>query len=429
MSNTPVSTTPMSKELRDKWLLAITGLAVFAKQKESVKPWFSALLPVLDTSNGLVEERLHTLTSNSPTILQDLLKLSETRGETQDVALSNKPLLESIQNTLKGLPIVRSGSVETRQDFLEGLDEFKKSVATPVLEKSVPPQPATEAVKPPVKTTPETTVTTPIATETTEESVARLTVKAAQEAAVGTSPTIKAVEPEVVPKVDVKPKTVDKTVKAQKKKKVDRAEAGPGAMTTTIRGGKNDGLLGAYKPIAKETMIINNVRLFSMPSDINMYADNAIYEDVFIRTRGAYAFRSKHSRNVIVLTLPIPINPASDEISETIRNDYTKVLKQLNRHPFCFIQSTRIRSYVGDTGNDSRFMMFGVQSLKVTHDMSVPDVIFATITLMYHNYRNYSSELFLTDASGEEFVPESSLNFVGSEFQRFFDLLSDDEIM
>lgn len=153
-------------------------------------------------------------------------------------------------------------------------------------------------------------------------------------------------------------------------------------------------MINSFENQSNEVMEINNIFYTIMPSDISLFSDNAIQEDVHFRSKGAFAFRSKKSKSKIILTFPIPLlDPGtqekySEEEQELFENGL-KLLSQLSAYPFCFVRSTRIYSYLGVSFNTPRdYLMFGVEELKVVQDLRVPGVLFAEVSLLFHNHMN-----------------------------------------
>ena len=66
-------------------------------------------------------------------------------------------------------------------------------------------------------------------------------------------------------------------------------------------------MINSFENQSNEVMEINNIFYTIMPSDISLFSDNAIQEDVHFRSKGAFAFRSKKSKSKIILTFPIPL--------------------------------------------------------------------------------------------------------------------------
>lgn len=161
----------------------------------------------------------------------------------------------------------------------------------------------------------------------------------------------------------------------------------------------SDAKIKSYSLEFNEILEINDILLEVLPSDIAMYADNAIYEDVFIRSNGAFAFRSKHSQSKIILTLPIPLIAGSDKYSHFEKSAHQRgirLINELNNYPFCFVKSARINSYIG-TSIASDYLVFGVDELRLIMDLNVPNVLFAEITLLYHDHTNYTSSFLFRD--------------------------------
>jgi murein DD-endopeptidase MepM/ murein hydrolase activator NlpD len=166
----------------------------------------------------------------------------------------------------------------------------------------------------------------------------------------------------------------------------------------------SDTINTSYSQEPGEILEINDINLEVLPSDIAMYADNAIYEDVFIRSNGAFAFRSKHSHSKIILTLPIPLIAGSGKYSaleKSAHDNGIRLINELNSYPFCFVKSSRISSYIG-TSIASEYLVFGVDELRLVMDLNVPNILFAEITLLYHDHTNYTSSfLFREDFDTE----------------------------
>jgi murein DD-endopeptidase MepM/ murein hydrolase activator NlpD len=159
----------------------------------------------------------------------------------------------------------------------------------------------------------------------------------------------------------------------------------------------NEAFNSSYTTETQEHLVINDISLDVLPSDIALFSDNAIYQDVFIRSKGAFAFRSKHSQSKIIITLPIPLidatlNYSSNELSANTKG--IRLINELNNFPFCFIKSKRISAYIGTNIAESSadYMIFGVDELKLVLDLNVKDVLFAEITLIYHDHSNYTKD-------------------------------------
>lgn len=145
-----------------------------------------------------------------------------------------------------------------------------------------------------------------------------------------------------------------------------------------------------------ETFQINDIQLQVLPSDILAFSDNAVYEESFIRSKAVFAFRSKYSRGKIIITLPISLNPFAnvDYKASKSQKDGLKVLHQLSNYPFCFIKSSRVRSYLSSRAKISStdFMMFAVDEINIIHDMRVSDVAMAEIHLVFNDHTSQTED-------------------------------------
>lgn len=165
----------------------------------------------------------------------------------------------------------------------------------------------------------------------------------------------------------------------------------------------------------KETFIINNIKLNVLPTDITLFEDNAVYATSFLRTTAMFSYRSKYATEKVVLTLPISISvndSTNDEKAIYSREDGLRLLSQLNNYPYCFIQSSRIKSYVAPMGglSSTDFMMFAVERLAVSQDMGAPDLLMVECHLVFSNISPILSDFKFKDYSNIVSYPiESSL--------------------
>lgn len=170
---------------------------------------------------------------------------------------------------------------------------------------------------------------------------------------------------------------------------------------------------------------INDTILKVLPTDIMSFSDNAVYEESFIRSKAVFAFRSKQSRGKVIITYPISMHPLAyqDEEELSTQRDGLKVLHQLNKYPFCFIKSARVRGYLSSRAKISStdFMMFAVDEINVVFDMRVPDVLFAEIHLIYNDHTSQTADFtfYDKDETGQVF---SAMNPMDSGiFTKAFD--------
>ena len=169
---------------------------------------------------------------------------------------------------------------------------------------------------------------------------------------------------------------------------------------------------------------INDTVLEVLPTDIMSFSDNAVYEESFIRSKAVFAFRSKQSRGKIIVTYPISMHPLAhlDDKEFSTQRDGLRVLNQLNKYPFCFIKSARVRGYLSSRAKISStdFMMFAVDEINVVFDMRVPDVLFAEIHLIYNDHTSQTADFtfYNKDEKGQVY---SVINPINSEvFKKSF---------
>ena len=182
-------------------------------------------------------------------------------------------------------------------------------------------------------------------------------------------------------------------------------------------------MINNYQTTPSEILEINNILYDIMPSDISLFSDNAIQEDVYFRSKGAFAFRSKKSKSKIILTFPIPlldpksVNNHSPEEQQLFENGL-KLMSQLKNYPFCFVRSSRIYSYLGVSFNTpGDYLMFGVEELKVVQDLRVPGVLFAEVTLLFNNHMNLIKDFsFRDNLEVNEYSTTTSSKLTGSAY-------------
>lgn len=174
--------------------------------------------------------------------------------------------------------------------------------------------------------------------------------------------------------------------------------------------------VNVYEDFDTESFIINNIKLRVNPTDVTLFADNAIYSETYLRSKAVFSFRSKHAREKVILTLPISISvtdATNDENAIASREDGLRLLSQLSNYPFCFIKSSRIKSYVAPLGGVSStdFLLFGIQQLTLVQDMSMPDVLFLEVHLVFNNFAPLLRDFKFKDFTGLTEFPSQSEMF------------------
>lgn len=174
--------------------------------------------------------------------------------------------------------------------------------------------------------------------------------------------------------------------------------------------------VNVYEDFDTESFIINNIKLRVNPTDVSLFSDNAVYTETYLRSKAVFAFRSKHAREKVILTLPISISVTSatnDENAIYSREDGLRLLSQLSSYPFCFLKSSRIKSYVAPLGGVSStdFLLFGVQQITVLQDMSMPDILFLECHLVFNNFAPLLRDFKFKDYTSIVEFPSQSTMF------------------
>ena len=167
-------------------------------------------------------------------------------------------------------------------------------------------------------------------------------------------------------------------------------------MVEAVTGTMETIRISAVEEDGIEFFQINDTVLEVLPTDIMSFSDNAVYEESFIRSKAVFAFRSKQSRGKIIVTYPISMHPLAhqDDKEFSTQRDGLRILNQLNKYPFCFIKSARVRGYLSSRAKISStdFMMFAIDELNIVFDMRVPDVLFAEIHLIYNDHTSQTAD-------------------------------------
>lgn len=140
----------------------------------------------------------------------------------------------------------------------------------------------------------------------------------------------------------------------------------------------------------EEPFYINDITMGISPSDVQVFDDNYVYEQSFVRSNAVYCYRSKHSDTKVVLNFPFQIGPFSmGSESDASNNTYNclKLITELNSYPFCFIKSPRLRTYVSPRlGSETGYMIFAVDELALVQSVTASNVMFLEVTLRYFNH-------------------------------------------
>lgn len=191
----------------------------------------------------------------------------------------------------------------------------------------------------------------------------------------------------------------------------------------------------------QEKLRINGIDMPILPSDISFYSTNAILEEAYIRAPGAFAFRSKHSRSVLNMMVSIPVldmgisNLYSSREAMLARKGI-ELITSLDAYPFCFIESHRVKSYLGSHNfeneeeieefggkrKDADILMFGVQKLSITQDARIPGILLLEVDLLYNNHRVLTPEIKVNwDSDNNSF--NSFINSVSAKPKARADIL------
>lgn len=149
-----------------------------------------------------------------------------------------------------------------------------------------------------------------------------------------------------------------------------------------------------------EEFIINDIQMGISPSDIQVFDDNYVQEQSFLRTNSVYCFRSKYSDTKIVMNFPFqigPMAPGSDNNNHTF--NCLKLIAELNAYPYCFIKNSRIRTYISPRQVSSTgYLMFAVEELAIVQAAAASNLLFLEVTLRYFNHAPLTADfLFVSN--------------------------------
>lgn len=180
----------------------------------------------------------------------------------------------------------------------------------------------------------------------------------------------------------------------------------------------------SYQEQIDELFIINDTALSVIPSDISLFSDSDLINASFLRSEATFTYTSKYAREIVSLTIPISLNNTNslnDNNAILSQREGLKVLTQLSNYPFCFIKSPRLASYIAPTNtlNPQQYMLFAVEEVTVTQVMTVPDILFATYTLVYFNTAPLLKSYKFKDTEGQLWDHPAQSNIFVNTFSNF----------
>lgn len=150
--------------------------------------------------------------------------------------------------------------------------------------------------------------------------------------------------------------------------------------------------------LTKEEFIINDIEMGIAPSDIQLFDDNYIFEQSFLRSNSVYCYRSKYSDTKVILNFPFQIGPFQDNDDHNHTENCLKLITELNNYPFCFIKSNRIKTYVSPMMISSTgYLMFAVEELALVQSATASNIMFLEVTLRYFNHVPLTSDFEFVD--------------------------------
>lgn len=169
-----------------------------------------------------------------------------------------------------------------------------------------------------------------------------------------------------------------------------------------------------------EQFIINDIEMGVSPSDIQVYDDNFVFEQSFLRSNSVFCYRSKYSDTKVVLSFPFQIGPlvAGQENSNHTLN-CIRLVTELNSYPYCFIKSPRIRTYVSPrVASSTGYLMFAVEELALVQSAAASNLMFLEVVLRYFNHAPVAADFkFVSNqvANSSNTIAVSENNYVQYE--------------
>ena len=154
--------------------------------------------------------------------------------------------------------------------------------------------------------------------------------------------------------------------------------------------------------INSETFIINDIVMDLAPSDIQLFDDNYVFEQSFLRSNSVYCYRSKYSDTKVVLNFPFQIGPQIDDRQSSGNNTINciKLITELNSYPFCFIKNQRILTYISPMVlSKTSYLMFAVEELAIVQSAAASNLLFLEVTLRYFNHAPIAADFEFVDSN------------------------------
>ena len=152
----------------------------------------------------------------------------------------------------------------------------------------------------------------------------------------------------------------------------------------------------AISDTTPEEFIINDIEMGIAPSDIQVMDDSYVYEQSFVRSNSVYCFKSKYSETKMVLNFPFQIGKFALEDDNTEK--CLRLVTQLNSYPFCFIKSTRVKTYISpQVLSSTGYMIFAVDEIALIQSAAASNMMFLEVTLRYFNHAPLASDFKFVD--------------------------------
>ena len=129
-----------------------------------------------------------------------------------------------------------------------------------------------------------------------------------------------------------------------------------------------------------ESFIINDILVGINPTDMFKQSDRMVEEYSFVRSRSTYSIGSKYAKDAVIVTTSFDLGDL--EQVKTL----SKLITQVDKYPFVFINSARIKAYTSISADPiNKFQIFAVEEITLLTDASIQGIAVVELNLRYFN--------------------------------------------
>ena len=120
--------------------------------------------------------------------------------------------------------------------------------------------------------------------------------------------------------------------------------------------------------VTTEQFIINDIEMGIAPSDIQLFDDNYIFEQSFLRSNSVYCYRSKYSDTKMVLNFPFQIGPYVDGSEDSNHTENClKLITELNQAAIA-VDAAKIEQLIATIPHSEEHIALAIREMIRNYD-------------------------------------------------------------